>query len=173
MPLGAPLFLGNSMGIVPWTECHLWDQVPGTDWDTVAPQGCRQLHLLGGRGWREGGPTDASPRGWRCPLRLGLFAESGRQPLSHPGPPVWSWSRARGRRAGLGARHPAARRLKLPCDFSLLCRGLPELRSKSLPGVEGCMVLAGQGTRPGLLADHCPLAPGGGQGTCPACAAFT
>lgn len=39
----------------------------------------------------------------------------------------------------------AALRLKLLCDFSLLRRVLPELRSKSLPGGQGCMVVMGQG----------------------------
>lgn len=44
-------------------------------------------------------------------------------------------------------------KLKLPCDFSLLHRVLPELRSKSLPKGQGCMVVMGQGASPGRLLE--------------------
>lgn len=46
---------------------------------------------------------------------------------------------------------PMVLRLKLPCDFSLLPRVLPELRSKSAG--QGCMVVMGQGASRGQLLE--------------------
>lgn len=115
--------------------------------------------VLAGVGWTlsEGGAEDRSIRKGLALPWLGHSQSKGSSPSAVQLPQLGTGVSHVGKPAGLGQSHSALR-LKFPCDFSLLRRVLPELRSKSTPGGQGCMVIMGQSTyleqwrQPGLVS---------------------